>query len=108
MDQNDLPTATSPKSNLTPSSVVGFDQSTTTSAAAAEPFDPAKFQPEFQGGFKPIYPTGGTTPKTAVETTKAIDAKSTSSDDDAAEDSIESLISDFLNGDDPESSTTSN
>lgn len=85
---------TNQMSNSTPSTVVVHSVETTQS------FDPDKFQPDFQGGFKPIYPPS-TTPK-ATET-KLIDAKSTNLD---AEDSIESLISDFLSGEDPESTTS--
>lgn len=88
------------KSTSSPLATINQSEMTT------EKFDPEKFQPEFQGGFKPIYPPGTTTTTTTAPKTietKSIDAKSTKPE---TEDSIESLISDFLSGEDPENTTS--
>lgn len=87
-----------PKSSPSSSAIVDHSEHTT------EPFDPDKFQPEFQGGFKPIYPPGATTPKTQIESKSNETKQSTNVDEE--EDSIESLISDFLSGGEPESTTS--
>lgn len=95
MDEHEpAASATNSKTAATPSSIASTSEHTT------EAFDPNKFQPEFLGGFKPIYPPETTA--TSVDT-KPIEAKTTKLDE---EDSIESLFSDFLSGDEPENTTS--
>lgn len=85
-------TVTNQKSSTT-------EPSTDTTSVTA-PFDPDKFQPEFQGGFKPIYPTENSLKNTEAE--KTVASKSST-----LKESIESLVYDYL-GDDQPNTTTSN